>query len=216
MWLVTWDSISSPNPGSTPQTWSNSPAGNTPPVCPLDVLTGGSLAFDWKVFLLPPAAKLGQGNIFRRVCQQFCPRGGMCGCSRGVHGCSGGMYVVARGGHAWLLWGGVHGCSRGHAWLLWGVCMVAPGGMRGCLGGMRGCLGVCVVPSGGGGLACMVTPRGVHGCSRGHAWLLWLVHGCSQGHAWLLPGRGACVGYDEIRRYDQWAGGTHSTGMHSC
>ena len=72
--------------------------------------------------------------------------GGMCCCSgRGV-------CVVARGqGGAWLLWGGMHGCSGGHvwllqgghawllpgvcmvalggcAWLLWGVCMVAPGG----------------------------------------------------------------------------------------
>ena len=25
---------------------------------------------------LPPATKLGQGNIFRSVCQEFCPRGG--------------------------------------------------------------------------------------------------------------------------------------------
>ena len=26
--------------------------------------------------LLPPATKLGQGNIFSSVCQEFCPRGG--------------------------------------------------------------------------------------------------------------------------------------------
>ena len=54
--------------------------------------------------LLPSATKLGQGNIYRSVCQEFCPQGG------GVHG------RVAWGGggwgHAW--WGGVHG--RGHAW----------------------------------------------------------------------------------------------------
>ena len=25
---------------------------------------------------LPPATKLGQGNIFRSVCQEFCPQGG--------------------------------------------------------------------------------------------------------------------------------------------
>ena len=31
----------------------------------------------------------------------------------GMHGCSGGVCVVAPGGHAWLLWG---------------ACMVAPGG----------------------------------------------------------------------------------------
>ena len=57
---------------------------------------------------------------------------------------------------------------------------------------------------------------GMRGWSGGHAWLLGGmcmvdpgdVHGCSGGHA--------CVGYDEIRRYGQWAGSTHPTGMHSC
>ena len=53
-------------------------------------------------------------------------QGGMCGCSRGVcmvalggmRGCSGGACIVALGGHAWLLWGAVRGCSwgGGHAW----------------------------------------------------------------------------------------------------
>ena len=28
------------------------------------------------ICLLPSATKLGQGNIFRSVCQEFCPRGG--------------------------------------------------------------------------------------------------------------------------------------------
>ena len=79
-----------------------------------------------------------------------------------------------------------------------GVCLSTRGGMRGCSRqGMHGCWG-----------ACMVTPRG-------HAWLLLGVcvvaaggmHGCS---------KGACMGYDEIRRYDQGAGGVHPTGMHSC
>ena len=28
--------------------------------------------------LLPAATKLGQGNIFTSVCQEFCPRGGVC------------------------------------------------------------------------------------------------------------------------------------------
>ena len=27
--------------------------------------------------LLPPTTKLGQGNIFRSVCQEFCPQGGV-------------------------------------------------------------------------------------------------------------------------------------------
>ena len=128
-----------------------------------------------------------------------------------------GACVVAPGGHMWLLWGGMHGCSQGGcAWLL-------PGGMHGCSQGGHAWL----------------LPGGMHGCSwgacvvalGGHAWLLpgghvWLLpggcvvapRGCvvaARGHAWLLPG-GACMGYDEIRRYDQWAGGTHPTGMHSC
>ena len=135
----------------------------------------------WPSFsLLPPATKLGQGNIFTPVCHSV-HRGGMHGCSRGGHVC-----VVAPGGHVWLLWGGVHGCSGG-------VCVVAAGGHAWLLrGGVHG-------RSWGG--ACVVAPRG-------GAWLLrGGVCGCS---------RGACVGYDDIRRYGQWAGGAHPTGMHSC
>ena len=68
----------------------------------------------------------------------------------------------------------------------WGACMVAPGG-------------ACVVAPGG---ACVV------------AWGLWRgMHGCSGGACMVAPGgvcvvalEGACMGYDEIRRYDQWAG----------
>ena len=61
----------------------------------------------------------------------------------------GGVCMVTRGG--------------GHAWLVWGECMVAPGGMHGCLGGHA-----WLLPGGhtwllwGG--ACMVAPGG-------HAWL---------------------------------------------
>ena len=29
------------------------------------------------VYLLPVATKLGQGNIFTSVCQEFCPQGGV-------------------------------------------------------------------------------------------------------------------------------------------
>ena len=54
-------------------------------------------------FIIASKRSLGQGNIFRSVCQEFCPQGG------GVCGC-GGVCVVA-GGHAWLL----------------GVCIVAGG-----------------------------------------------------------------------------------------
>ena len=95
---------------------------------------------------LPPATKLGQGNIFRSMCPHSVHGGGhvwllggMRGCL-GVHGCSGGHVWLLRGEggvpgcsreHVWLLQGGMHGCSGGacmvalggHAWLLWGVCM---------------------------------------------------------------------------------------------
>ena len=41
----------------------------------------------------------------------------------------GGACVVALGGHARLLGGGMCGCSqRGCVWLLLGACVVAPGG----------------------------------------------------------------------------------------
>ena len=53
---------------------------------------------------LTPAKKLGQGNIFRSVCQQFCP-GGVRG--RGV--CMAGRACMA-GGHVWQ--GGM--CGRVH------------------------------------------------------------------------------------------------------
>ena len=60
--------------------------------------------------------------------------------------------------------------------------MVAPrGGVHGCSGG------ACVVARG----ACMVALGDVHGCSQGGACVV------------APGGRGACVGYDEIRRYGQ-------------
>ena len=49
--------------------------------------------------LLPPATKLGQGNIFRSVCQKFCPQGA---------------------GHAWQ---GVHAQGGMHGRGVWGVCV---------------------------------------------------------------------------------------------
>ena len=63
-----------------------------------------------------------------------------------------------------------------------GVChsVYRVGGMRGCSWG-----GVCGCSRG----ACVVAPGG-------HAWLL-------QGGHVIAPRGGACVGYDEIWRYDQ-------------
>ena len=83
---------------------------------------------------LPPATKLGQGNIFRSVCQQFCPRGGVRGCLGGMHGfIQGGVRgfirgvcVVLLGGHAWFYLGGVRGFIRGACMVLFsgGACVV--------------------------------------------------------------------------------------------
>ena len=83
------------------------------------------------VACLPPATKLGQGNIFRSVCQEFCPHGGHVW-QGGMHG-TGDMHG---GGHVWQ--GGV--CMTGE------VCVA--GGMHGS-GGVHG-RGVCMV-----GEACM-------------------------------------------------------------
>ena len=128
------------------------------------------------VFITARKRSLGQGNIFTPVCHSV-HRGGS-----GVRGCSGGC--------AWLLWGGVcgcsggmHGCSQGvgHVWLLRGRWLLQGGMLQG---------GV------------LAAPGGVHA---------WLLGGASV----VAPG-GTWVGYDNTRRYGQWAGGTHPTGMHSC
>ena len=55
--------------------------------------------------------------------------GEVCVVARGACVVARGVCMVALGGHAWLFWGGMHGCSGGHAWLLWG-------GMCGCSGGI--------------------------------------------------------------------------------
>ena len=112
--------------------------------------------------LLPPATTLGQGNIFRSMCQEFCPRGGMHGRGACVAGAcvAGGM---CGGGHVWQegmsAWQGVctEGgmCGRGacmaggHVWQ--GVCMA---------GGMHD-RGVCVVGACVARETCMA--GGMHG-----------------------------------------------------
>ena len=82
--------------------------------------------------------------------------------------------------------------AGGHAWLPGGVCMVA-GHVRGCRGAVHGCWGHTWLPG------------GMHGCQGGMCGCWGGMHGCwgcvvKGGHAWQ---RGACVGYDEIRKYDQ-------------
>ena len=118
--------------------------------------------------LLPPANEVCEGYVFTGVCHS-------------VHGGGhvwllGGACVVAPGGvwgwcgrHAWLLWGGMHGCSRG------GRCGCSGGDMHGCSGGHVWLLGG----------ACMVA-------LGGHAWF------SLGGHAWFSGGAcmlfwGACV-----------------------
>ena len=151
----------------------------------------------------------------------------------GMHGCCRGACVVALGGHAWLLPGGMRGCSGG-------VCGCSGwGGMRGCSGGcawdmmryrdmvneqavrilLECILFTPVCDSVNRGAVCMVAPGGgVHGCSGGgrRAWLLpgGGMCGCSggacmvapggRGHAWLLRGHA----WDTMRYGDtvnEWA-----------
>ena len=111
--------------------------------------------------LLPPATKLGQGNIFWSVCQQFCPQGG------GGHAWfySGGACVVLFGGACVVLFRGCVVLFGGHAWFYLGVCVVLFGG-------------ACMVLFGG---ACVVLFRGsMCGFIRGHAWFY------SGGRAWFF------------------------------
>ena len=126
---------------------------------------------------LPPANEVCEGYVFTGVC--LSTRGG------GMHGCSGGRAWLLRGGVRGCSGGGMRGCSRG-------AYVAAPGGCAWLLlgghvwllrGGMHGCpWGVCVVAPGG---ACVVAQGACVVALGGHAWLL------RGGHVWLLGG--ACV-----------------------
>ena len=79
------------------------------------------------IILLPPANEVCEGYVFTGVCLSM-GGGPMCGCSQGGHawllrgGMRGGACVVAPGGVCVVApRGGMHGCSRG-------ACMVARGG----------------------------------------------------------------------------------------
>ena len=111
-----------------------------------------------KWYLLLPTTKLGQGNIFRSVCQQFCLwghawlpgghawfySGGMCGFIRGgVHGFIRGVCVVLFGGvHGFIQGGRAWFYLGGHAWFysVEGMRGFIQGGVRGFIqwGGVRG------------------------------------------------------------------------------
>ena len=86
--------------------------------------------------------------------------------------------MVALGGHAWLLWGGMRGCSGGRAWLLWGACMVALGGHAWLLPG---------------GWHVWLLWAGMCGCSRGG------IRGCLGGHAWDTTRYGDTVNERAVR-----------------
>ena len=145
--------------------------------------------------------KLRKGNVFGSMCQEFCPRRGMC---EGMHGrgCMAGVGACVAGRHVWQM--GV--CGRGHVWQsgmhgrgMWHeVSMV--GGMhgRGCVaGGNAWHGGMCGRRACVAGGHCMV--GGMHGrtgsvcgwgaCMGGGACVagVCVVGGCVCGR------RGACV-----------------------
>ena len=135
-----------------------------------------------KHLLLPPANEVCEGYVFTGVClstggEGACvvAPGGACMVAPG----GGGVRGCSEGGRAWLLRGGMRGCSGGHAWLLWG-------GMCGCSGGAWLLPGghAWLLPGGHAWLlggACVVAPGVcVHGCSRGG------MRGCSGGRAWFF------------------------------
>ena len=108
--------------------------------------------------LLPPATKLGQGNIVRSVCQEFWSTGvggGACVAGKGLHGrgpcmarecvCDRGAFMAQRAWHGW----GMHG---GGACLAGGACMAG---------------GACVA--------------GGHASQRGHVWQRGMQ---GRGHPW--------------------------------
>ena len=76
--------------------------------------------------LLPPATKLGQGNIFRSVCQEFCPQGG--GGVRGIRSMSG-RYASYWNAFLFqfvskeisLIWLSINICSRVFLTLMWHI-----------------------------------------------------------------------------------------------
>ena len=115
-----------------------------------------SLVKQWCVLTntsLPPANVVCEGYVFTPVSDSV-NGGGACVVARGacmvapggvgMRGCSGGMRGCS-GGCAWLLWGGVRGCSQGGMCGCsrdgWGACVIATRGVRAWLlqgGGMCG------------------------------------------------------------------------------
>ena len=150
-----------------------------------------------------PQLSWGKVIFSEALCQQFCPRGD-------VRGCSGGACMVARGGMHGFIWGGVRG-------FIWGACVVLfgghawfySGGQRAWFysGGMRGFIqGACMVLFGGvcmvlfGGHVWFYSGGGMRGfIQRGACVVLFSggVHGFIQqgGRAWFFQ----FFGYNEIR-----------------
>ena len=129
--------------------------------------------------------KLWKGNVFRSVCQEFCPQGGawQMVCVGGMH--SGGMHG------RWHVWYGVM-CGRGHAW--WEACMAGAcmagqhawwGGACEAEGGMHGRVHVwwgCVCVAGDTATAAdSMHPTGMHSCFI----YIWKICNC-QSHPYIL------------------------------
>ena len=101
-----------------------------------------------RIRLLPPANVVCEGYVFTRVCHSFCSwggvrgcsQGGMCGCCwGGMCGCSGGVCVVALGGHVWFYSGDAWFYSGGMHGFIWGCAWFYLGGVHGFIwGDMRG------------------------------------------------------------------------------
>ena len=146
----------------------------------------GWYASYWNAFLLPPATKLGQGNIFRSVCHNS------------VHG---GVCVVA-GGHVWFYSGGVRGFIRGACvFLFGGACVVLFGGHVWFYSG-----GHAWFYSAGGACVVLFSRGGMRGFIQRRACVVLFSRGGVRGF----------FSFSDTMRYGQWAGGNHPTGMHSC
>ena len=159
---------------------------NTYVQCTLNVCLHVKFPLLLIVIITARKRSFGQGNIFRNVCQEFCPRGG--GCASWGACVDREVCMVGGGGCLWpgeaCVVGGVHaqGASMPGEVRAWGACV--SGGKGACVG--RGHMwqrgGACMAKG-----ACVVKV-GVHGI-----------------HAPPLRNTAG-----------QCAGGTHPTGMHSC
>ena len=96
---------------------------------------GSSLISRWRFYFLPPETKLGQGNIFRSVCQEFSSQGGSPGPhQRGkLRGLTGRGSPGPHPGRSWGVFpGGSPGSHQGGGWGVWlgGLQVHTQGGLQ--------------------------------------------------------------------------------------